>query len=41
MQTSIKALTQYAASAGATKFDAGKFPAKTGLVAGEECTLVK
>jgi len=37
----LKALTQYAASAGATKFDPGKFPAKTGLVAGEECTLVK
>jgi hypothetical protein len=34
------ALTQYASSIGATKFDPGKFPAKTGLVAGEECKLV-
>jgi hypothetical protein len=39
--TILKALTQYAANAGATKFDPGRFPAKTGLVAGEECTLVK
>jgi hypothetical protein len=38
----LKAWTQYAASVGATKkFDPGKFPAKTGLVAGEECNLVK
>lgn len=38
----LKLWTQYAASAGATnKFDPGKFPAKTGLVAGEECNLVK
>ena len=36
-----KALTQYAASIGATKFAPRKFPAKTGLVAGEECSLVK
>jgi hypothetical protein len=35
------ALTQYASSIGATKFSPGKFPAKTGLVAGEECSLVK
>ena len=37
----LKALTQYSASVGATKFDPGKFPAKTGLVAGEECSMVK
>ncbi len=36
-----RALTQYAASIGATNFAPGKFPAKTGLVAGEECRLVK
>lgn len=36
-----KALTQYAASIGATKFAPGKFPAKTGSVAGEECSLVE
>ncbi len=35
------ALTQYAASIGATKFAPGRFPAKTGLTAGEECSLVK
>jgi hypothetical protein len=39
--TVLKALTQYAASVGATKFDPGKFPAKTGLAAGEECNLVR
>jgi len=39
--TVLKALNQYAASAGATGFDPGRFPAKTGLVAGEECTLVR
>lgn len=39
--TVLKALTQYASSTGATRFDPGKFPAKTGLVAGEECNLVK
>jgi hypothetical protein len=37
--TVLKALTQYAVSAGATRFDPGRFPAKTGLVAGEECKL--
>jgi hypothetical protein len=35
------ALTQYKASIGATKFDPGTFPAKTGLVAGQVCNLVK
>jgi hypothetical protein len=40
--TILKSWTQYAASVGATKkFDPGRFPAKTGLVKGEECTLVK
>jgi TRAP-type mannitol/chloroaromatic compound transport system substrate-binding protein len=39
--TVMKALTQYAQSAGATKFDPGKFPAKTGLATGEECQLVR
>jgi hypothetical protein len=37
----LKAWTQYAASVGATKFDPGEFPAKTGLVEGEKCNLVK
>ena len=36
----LKALTQYNASIGATKFDPGRFPAKTGLIAGEACNLV-
>lgn len=36
-----KALSRYAASMGATKFDPGKFPAKSGLAAGQECTLVR
>ncbi|HZV53830.1 MAG TPA: hypothetical protein VFF82_02730 [Rhodocyclaceae bacterium] len=35
------ALAQYAASIGATKFTPGRFPARTGLAAGEECSLVK
>lgn len=36
-----KAWIQYATSVGATdKFDPGEFPAKTGLVAGEECNLM-
>jgi hypothetical protein len=39
--TVLDALTIYGASIGATKFDPGKFPAKTGLVAGQECSLVK
>jgi len=39
--TVLTALTQYAAKAGATGFDPGRFPAKTGLVAGEECSLVR
>jgi hypothetical protein len=39
--TVLKALTQYAASIRATTFDPGKFPAKTGLAAGEECNLVR
>jgi hypothetical protein len=34
--------TKYAASVGAANnFDPGTFPAKTGLVAGETCNLVK
>jgi hypothetical protein len=37
----LKAVNQYAASIGATKFDPGRFPAKTGLVEGEDCILVK
>lgn len=37
----MNALTRYGAGAGATKFDPGRFPAKTGLVAGEECRLVR
>jgi len=39
--TVLRALTRYAASTGATKFEPGKFPAKTGLAAGEECNLVR
>ncbi len=37
----LKAVKQYAAGIGATKFDPGRFPAKTGLVKGEDCSLVK
>ncbi len=37
----LSALTRYGASVGATRFDPGKFPARTGLVAGEECRLVR
>jgi hypothetical protein len=37
----LKALTQYGASIGATKFDPGTFPAKSGLASGETCGLVK
>ena len=37
----LRALTQYAASVGATQFAPGKFPGMTGLVSGEECTLVE
>ncbi len=37
----LKAVRQYAASIGATTFDPGRFPAKTGLAKGEECSLVK
>jgi hypothetical protein len=38
----LKAWKQYAASIGAAdKFDPGEFPAKTGLVAGEKCNLVR
>ena len=36
-----QALTQYAQGIGATSFAPGRFPARTGLVAGEECRLVK
>ena len=36
-----KALTQYASSIGAPKFAPDRFPAKTGLLAGEECGLVR
>jgi len=39
--TVLNALTRYGANIGATKFDPGKFPARTGLVAGQECSLVK
>lgn len=35
------AVAKYAASVGATKFAPGRFPAKTGLVAGEDCALVR
>ena len=38
--TILSALNKYAAATGATKFDPGKFPAKTGLAAGLECSLV-
>jgi hypothetical protein len=41
LSTILKAVKQYAASRGATNFDPGKFPAKTGLVKGEDCNLVK
>jgi hypothetical protein len=36
-----KALAQYSAMIGATKFSPGTFPARTGLAKGEECRLVK
>jgi TRAP-type mannitol/chloroaromatic compound transport system substrate-binding protein len=36
-----RALTQYMASIGAIKFNPGNFPARTGLVAGQQCNLVK
>jgi hypothetical protein len=39
--TILSALTKYGASIGATKFDPGRFPARTGLLAGQECSLVK
>jgi hypothetical protein len=39
--TILKAVKQYAASIGATNFDPGRFPAKTGLFKGEDCNLVK
>jgi hypothetical protein len=40
--TILKAWTRYAASVGAAnKFDPGEFPARTGLVAGENCNLVR
>jgi hypothetical protein len=39
--TILNALTKYGASIGATKFDPGRFPARTGLVPGQECSLVK
>lgn len=35
------AFRQYASSIGATRFDPGTFPGRTGLKAGEECRLVK
>jgi len=38
--TVLNALNKYAAATGATKFDPGRFPAKTGLAAGMECSLV-
>ncbi|HQR12405.1 MAG TPA: hypothetical protein PLW68_13855 [Casimicrobiaceae bacterium] len=36
-----KALMQYASSIGATRFSPDRFPARMGLAAGEECSLVK
>jgi hypothetical protein len=39
--TILNAVKQYAASTGATSFDPGRFPGKTGLVKGEECNLVR
>lgn len=36
-----KALKQYAESIGASKFDPGRFPGKSGLAAGEECALAR
>jgi hypothetical protein len=39
--TMLKAVNHYAASIGATTFDPGRFPGRTGLVKGEECNLVK
>jgi hypothetical protein len=36
----LGALTKYGASIGATKFEPGVFPAKTGLADGETCKLV-
>jgi hypothetical protein len=35
-----QALTKYSTSVGATSFSPGRFPARTGLVASEECRLV-
>ncbi len=38
----LKAWTQYAANVGAAnKFDPGVFPAKTGLIEGEDCSLAR
>jgi hypothetical protein len=38
----LNAWTRYAVSVGAAnKFDPGEFPARTGLVAGENCNLVR
>jgi hypothetical protein len=40
--TVVDAWTEYAARIGAAqKFDPGEFPARTGLVAGEKCSLVR
>jgi hypothetical protein len=39
--TILQAVKRYAASTGATSFAPGRFPARTGLVKGEECSLVK
>ncbi len=36
-----QALTKYAERIGATSFSPGRFPARTGLAAGEECRLVR
>jgi hypothetical protein len=38
--TVLKALTQYGSNIGATRFDPGTFPAKSGLASGETCRLV-
>lgn len=39
--TVLNALTKYATSIGAAEFEPGRFPARTGLAAGQECNLVK
>jgi hypothetical protein len=36
----LRAVTQYGSGIGATRFDPGRFPARTGLAAGQACNLV-